>query len=207
MNHRRPACKIFFWILKLLLLTQSSLLWAADSVALVSSAEGILKGLTEPIVGMHHLVFCLMTGFLGLTMAKSYRYPLFYLFTLIPGYAVAFYLPLPVIFVNVVVALSVAALLFNLWFVEKFGRYAVLILTLGGFFHGASFVQTVQGSSMTGLLSYLIAATLIQALLCFGFGLFTLRLSLKSLDNLEGLENILSATATGVFIAYIYMAF
>lgn len=194
-------------MISLLLLTQSSRLSAAESVALVSSGEGILKGLTEPIVGMHHLVFCLMAGFLGLTMAKSYRYPLFYLLALIPGYAVAFLVPLPVFLVNVVVALSVAALLFNLWFIEKFGRYAVLILILGGFFHGASFVQAVQGSSMSGLLSYLIAATLIQILLCFGFGFFTLRLSLKSSDSLEGLENILSATATGVFLAYIYMAF
>ncbi len=180
---------------------------AAVPVALTEMVDALWKGLTEPILGMQHLLFGLMAGLLAFTMTKKPKTLLVFLLALVPGYALEWWSPMPVLLVKLAAATSVAVLLGMLWFHEKLGRFAPLVFVLGGLIHGLGLAQEVRGSNPSEFLIYVTTASLVQLVICFGFGRFTLQLSTDSPDSFEGLENILSATATGVAISYFVLAF
>lgn len=176
-------------------------------MTLHTAFEGVIQGLRESLLDMQHLVFCLLAGLVLFTLRRRPRDAFFYILALFPGYALERYQPWPPVLVNVVVALTVAFALFQEWMYEKLASYTVPFMILAGFFHGLSFSQDVPGSTTSAFLAYTLTATLVQALLIYGFGVLSRRISLKSPDGFEGLENILSAVGTGVALAYFVLAF
>jgi hypothetical protein len=169
--------------------------------------EGVIQGLRESLLDMQHLVFCLLAGLVLFTLRKRPRDALFYILALFPGYALERYQPWPPLLVNVLVALTLVFALFQEWMYEKLASYTLPFLLLAGFLHGLSFSQDVPGSSAPAFLAYTLTATLVQALVIYGFGVFSRQISLKSPDGFEGLENILSAVGTGVALTYLAWAF
>jgi hypothetical protein len=169
--------------------------------------EGVIQGLRESLLDMQHLVFCLLAGLVLFTLRRRPRDAFFYILALFPGYALERYQPWPPVFVNVVVALTVVFALFQEWMYEKLASYTIPFMILAGFFHGLSLSQDVPGSTTPAFLAYTLTATLVQGLIIYGFGVISLRISLKSPDGFEGLENILSAVGTGVALAYFVLAF
>ncbi len=176
-------------------------------MTLHTAIEGVIHGLREAVLDLQHLTFCLLAGLVIFTLRRKPRDAWFYILALLPGYALERYYPLPPVFVNVVVAFTVVFILFQEWIYEKLASYTVPFLVLAGFFHGASLSQDVTGSSTAAFLAFTLTATLVQALLIYRFGIFSRRVSLKSLDGFEGLENILSAVGVGVALAYFVLAF
>lgn len=169
--------------------------------------EGVVQGLRESLLDMQHLVFCLVAGLVIFTLRRKPRDIWFYILALFPGYALQRYQPLPAFVINMVVALTVAFALFQEWIYEKLAAYTLPFLIIAGFFHGLSLSQDVTGSTTPAFLAFTLTATLIQALVLYGFGTFSRLVSLKSPDGFEGLENILSAVGVGVALAYFVWAF
>lgn len=176
-------------------------------MTLHTAFEGVVQGLRESVLDMQHLTFCLLVGLVLFVLRRKPRDAWFYILALFPGYALERYYPLPAVLVNVGVALTVVFVLFQQWLYEKLASYTLPFLALAGFLHGLSLSQDVIGSSTPAFLAYTLTATLIQALLIYGFGIFSRRVSLKSPDGFEGLENILSAVGVGVALAYFVLAF
>jgi hypothetical protein len=169
--------------------------------------EGVIQGLRESLLDMQHLVFCLVAGLVIVTLRRKPRDIWFYILALFPGYALQRYQPVPVFVINIVVALTLVFALLQEWIYEKMASYTLPFLVVAGFFHGLSLSQDVMGSTPSAFLAFTLTATLIQALVLYGFGIFSQRISLKSPDGFEGLENILSAVGTGVALAYFVWAF
>lgn len=176
-------------------------------MTLHTAMEGVVQGLRESVIDMQHLAFCLLAGLIIYTLRRKPRDAWFYILALFPGYALERYYPLPPVLVNVGVVLTLVFALFQQWMYEKLASYTVPFLALAGFIHGLSLSQDVTGSSVPAFLAYTLTATLVQALLIYGFGIFSRRVSLKSPDGFEGLENILSAVGVGVALAYLVWAF
>ena len=174
---------------------------------LQSALDGIGKGLLQPIVGMNHLLFCLIAALVLFTLRKKPQEIGLYLFALIPGLAVQWNWAVPSVLINVVVALTVAFVMVQHWIYEKLAAWTVPMLLLAGFFHGLSFAEAAAGSSLDGFLAYGIAAILVQGLIMYGFGAVCRRLSIKAPDGYESLENLLSAVGAGVALAYFFLAF
>lgn len=185
----------------------SSVAYGSVPTPVNSIADGIWKGFTETVLGMHHLLFTLLVGLAAYTMTKRFKSPLFYLSAVLAGSFLQRSMPLPTLVVNLGAACSLAILLLMVWFHERSRAFFPWIFLVGGWFHGLSLANEVQGSADPGFFAVVCAAILVQSLICFGFGRFALKLSLQSPDGFEGLENILSATAIGVAMAYVYRAF
>lgn len=174
---------------------------------LQTATEGLSRGIIEPVLGMQHLVFCLMAGLMLFVFRKRPRDLFYYALTLPLGFAIEWHQPLPLLLVNLVIPVSLTVVLFQQWFYEKMAVYTLPLLLIAGVFHGASLGRLAAGSSLVGFVSYAIVASLVQGLTIYGFGRLCRHLATESPDGFEGLENILSATGTGVAMAYFFLAF
>jgi hypothetical protein len=176
-------------------------------MTLHTALEGVVHGLKEPLLDMQHLIFCLLLGLVLFTLRRKPRDAFYYIVALFPGYALERFQALPPVLINVGVALTVVFVLFQEWIYEKLASYTLPFLGIAGFLHGLSLSRDVAGSPTPAFLAYALTATLVQALLISGFGVFSRHLSLKSPDGFEGLENILTAVGSGVALAYFVLAF
>jgi hydrogenase/urease accessory protein HupE len=176
-------------------------------MTLHTAMEGMIQGLKEPLLDMQHLVFCLLLGLVLFTLRRKPRDTFYYIGALFPGYALERFQSLPPLLINAGVALTLVFVLFQEWIYEKLASYTLAFLGIAGFLHGLSLSREATGSSTSAFLAYTLTATLVQALLIYGFGLLSRRVSLQSPDGFEGLENILSAVGVGVALAYFVLAF
>jgi len=176
-------------------------------MTLHTAIEGIGKGLTETLLDMQHSVFCLLVGLVLFALRRKPRDAWFYILALLPGYILERMHPMPPMFVNVVVALTLVFALLQQWMYEKMASYTLPFLLFAGIFHGLSMSHAVAGSTTPAFLAFTLTATLVQAAIIFGFGALCYRISIKSPDGFEGLENIIGALGTGVAMAYLFWAF
>jgi hypothetical protein len=176
-------------------------------MTLHTAIEGIGKGLTVTLLDMQHSVFCLLLGLVLLALRKKPRDAWFYILALLPGYLLERLHPMPPMLVNAFVALTLVFALLQQWMYEKMAPYTVPFLLFAGLFHGLSMSFAVAGSATPLFLAFTLTATLVQAAIIYGFGAFCYRISIKSPDGFEGLENIVGALGTGVAMAYLFWAF
>jgi hypothetical protein len=172
-----------------------------------TAVVGIVKGLTEPLLAMNHLLFCLMTALMLFTFRQRPRDSLYYLLALIPGYILGWFQTLPLLLVNLIVVLTLFFVLLQQWIYERLKVWTLPLLLLAGICHGHSLATAAAGSSLNAFLAYMITATLVQGLVIYSFGLLTRWMSSKSPDGFETLENILSAVGAGVAMAYLFTSF
>lgn len=127
--------------------------------------EGFLSGLAHPVIGLDHLAFVVVIGFIAAQYGRGALLPAAFLLTALVGTSVhvmQFDLPATEL------AVSLSVILFGA--ILGFGKRVnfsglVILAALAGLFHGYAYGESIIGAETTPLIAYLIGFTLIQYLI------------------------------------------
>ncbi len=124
--------------------------------------EGFISGLAHPIIGLDHLAFLVIIGWLAATQRQAWILPLSFTLATLAGTGLhlsSLTLPVPELFV------AGSVLLFGL--LLAIGRQLSPVATVwlaaaAGLFHGYAYAEAIIGAETTLLVAYVLGFTVIQ---------------------------------------------
>jgi urease accessory protein len=127
-----------------------------------SAFEGLLSGVSHPIIGVDHLLVILAAGMLSARVRRGLWVPAAFVLASLLG-TVMHLMRLDLVAVAAVVAGSMVCFGAALAVWRRGGLEAWLVLAVGsGIFHGYSYAESIVGAEPAPLVAYLAGFTMIQ---------------------------------------------
>ncbi|MEZ5581555.1 MAG: HupE/UreJ family protein [Candidatus Competibacteraceae bacterium] len=129
-----------------------------------TALQGLLSGFGHPIIGLDHLAFIIVAGFLAYGANRKLRFvlPLVFILATLAGTGIhlaALNIPFAESFVAGTVLLA-GVLLILPGFAKT--RLTTLLFAVAGIFHGYAYGESIIGAEQTPLFAYLVGFAVIQ---------------------------------------------
>jgi urease accessory protein len=135
-----------------------------------SAVEGLLSGLSHPVIGLDHFFVVLAIGILSARMQDRVWIPGAFLLASLLGTAIHLG-RIDLAGVQVVIAGSVVCFGAALAARRQGHRLALLVAAFGaGVFHGYTYAESIVGAELTPLVAYLVGFTAIQLAIAMAGG-------------------------------------
>ncbi len=164
--------------------------------------EGLLSGVSHPVIGFDHLAFVIAVGLLAAVVNKGWRIPAAFVVATLAGTALhlaEFDLPM----IELVIAVSV--LLFGALAVMRDRLNPLVVMPLAaiaGVFHGYAYGEAVVGAEPTPLAAYLIGFAGVELAIAYTSYL----LSKRTIDQNQSL-GLVSVRHAGFMVLGVGAAF